>query len=190
MPVKNICSLVCSLLILAACRPEERSNFGVDGWSGRLLDGKSVKFADLPAKTVLLNFYSPTCQPCITELPALELLAREAAKREIPFYIVLEPSAGAHGLTAAGSPESTFELIRNRMLEDVQKYNITIPVLIMDPPFQIEPGSSTVTGTPETLILSTKPLFLKYNFIGPISMSQKPREIEQETRYGFVLERL
>lgn len=190
MPVKNIRSLVCLLLIMAACRPEERSNFGVEGWSGRLMDGKSVRFADLPAKTVLLNFYSPTCQPCIAELPALELLAREAARREIPFFIALEPSAGAHGLTAGASPESTFELIRNRMLEDVQKYNISIPVLIMDPPFQIEPGSSTVTGTPETLVLSTRPLFLKYNFIGPISTSQKPKEIEQETRFHFVLERL
>lgn len=189
MPLKKI-RLVWLLLILAACRPEERSNFGVEAWSGRLLDGSVVRFSDLPQKQILINFYSPTCQPCITELPALELLRKEAAARGIPFYMALEPSAGAHGLTATGSVESTFEVIRNRMLEDVQKYRITIPVMIMDPPFQIEPGSSTVTGTPETLVLSTRPLLLKYNFIGPISMSQKPREIELETRYKFVLERL
>lgn len=190
MPLKKLRSLVWFLLILASCRPEERSNFGVEAWSGRLLDGTVVKFSDLPAKHVLINFYSPTCQPCIAELPALELLQKEAAKRGIPFYVALEPSAGAHGLTATGSVESTFEVIRNRMLEDVQKYRITIPVMIMDPPFQIEPGSSTVTGTPETLVLSTKPLVLKYNFIGPVSMSHRPQEIERETRYRFVLERL
>lgn len=193
MPVKKIQSLVCFLLLLSsagACRPEPRSNFDVGGWAGRTLDGKPLRLTEISARTVLLNFYSPTCQPCIEELPALELLKKEADRRSIPFYIALEPAPGAHGLTAAGSAESNFELVRNRMLEDVRKFRLTIPVLIMDEPFHIEPGSTTITGTPETVILATNPLQLKYNFIGPISMSEKPDQIAAETRYRFVLERL
>ena len=173
-------------------RRSARSNFGVDQWSGRLLDGSVIHFSQIDAPKLVLNFYSPTCQPCIQEIPALEHFAAEAAKRKIPVYVALESSPSSHGLNlpADATPEDRFQAIRNRMMEDIQKYSMRLPVVVMDDNFRINPEYGTVTGTPETLIFSTKPLLLRYNFIGPIGTAQDAATIERQPRYQFALERL
>ncbi|MBL8019199.1 MAG: TlpA family protein disulfide reductase [Leptospirales bacterium] len=192
MPLKKTLLLVPFLLGLAVCRPQEAPNFGVDRWAGRLLDGTAVRFADTKAAHLVINFYSPTCEPCIQEIPALELLSEEAKRRNIPMYMALEGNPASHGLNlpAGASMEDSFDAIRNRMLEDIQKYSIRLPVLIMDPEFKIDPRNGTVTGTPETLVFSMNPMMLRYNFIGPISVSNKADRILRESRYQFVLEKL
>ncbi|MCE9597202.1 MAG: TlpA family protein disulfide reductase [Spirochaetia bacterium] len=192
MPLKKTLLVVPFLLCLTVCRPQETPNFGVDRWSGKLLDGTAIRFADTKAPHLVINFYSPTCEPCIQEIPALELLSEEAKRRNIPMYMALEGNPISHGLNlpAGAAAEDVFDAIRNRMLEDIQKYSIRIPVLIMDPEFKIDPRAGTVTGTPETLVFSMNPMMLRYNFIGPISVSNNPERITRESRYQFALEKL
>ncbi len=193
MPVKKIQILVCLLLTgLTACRPEARSNFGVEQWGGRLLDGTMIRFSEVDAPGLVLNFYSPTCGPCIEEIPTFEQFAKEAGRRKIPAYLVLDGHPSSHGLNlpADATPEDRFAVIRNRMLEDIRKYSIRVPVVVMDDLFAINKQYGIITGTPETLIFSTKPLVLRYDFVGPIGTQKDPASIEKQTRYQFALERL
>ena len=70
-------ALVLLLSVLAGCaRP--KTPFSLDEWTGRTLDGAEVRFSEVSEPALILNFYSPTCQPCIEELPALEILYKKA----------------------------------------------------------------------------------------------------------------
>jgi len=192
MPLKKISVLVYFLLIFADCRGQARSNFDVDRWSGRLLDGSSFKLAEIKAPKVVLNFYSPTCAPCIQEIPALKVFSEEAGRRGIPVYVALEANPTAHDLHMpdGSTKDDVFSAIRNRMLEDIQKYAIELPVVIMDPEFHIDQKTGTVTGTPETLIFSTAPLTLRYDFIGPLSIAASRPDFDRDSRFQFALQRL
>ena len=44
-------------------------------------DGKAVKLSDFRGRTVLLNLWATWCVPCRKEMPALDLLARQAGDR-------------------------------------------------------------------------------------------------------------
>lgn len=45
-------------------------------------DGRAWRLADHRGKTVVLNFWTVTCQPCVEEMPSLEELARILADRD------------------------------------------------------------------------------------------------------------
>ncbi len=53
--------------------------------------------------------------------------------------------------------------------DEIQKYKIQVPTILMKKPFRVSRTNSIITGTPETLLFKTKPFVLYYNFIGPIS---------------------
>ena len=40
------------------------------------LDGKKVKFSSFRGRTVILNFWTKTCRPCLEEMPSLASLAK------------------------------------------------------------------------------------------------------------------
>jgi len=42
--------------------------------------GKTVSLSSFKGKTVILNFWSTSCPPCLAELPSLENLHREMGK--------------------------------------------------------------------------------------------------------------
>ncbi len=44
--------------------------------------GKTFKLSDLRGKTVVMNFWTVTCKPCIEEMPSLETLALIASERD------------------------------------------------------------------------------------------------------------
>lgn len=71
------------------------------------------------------------------------------------------------------------------MQEEVIKRNITLPVIIMRPPFKVTPGGGLITGTPETLLLKTNPLILYYNFIGSISEKESIEAIQNDLKVKF-----
>jgi len=162
----------------------------METWSGRLLDGTPVRLGDVNSQILILNFYSPTCQPCIEELPALEILYETAKKKNASMYIVLEGNPLSHGLEERGNEEENYIEIRNRMQEDVMKYAISIPVLIIDARFPVFGEGGLITGTPETILLKTQPLVLKYNFVGPIASTGTLEEIKKDERLSFILARL
>ncbi len=77
-----------------------------------------------------------------------------------------------------------FLYLKNVLEQEKQRRNIQIPFVIVEPPFKID-SDQFVTGTPETLIFTTKPLMLRYNFVGPITTSQNHQEILLSSRYKF-----
>lgn len=49
------------------------------------LDGKKIKTSDLKGNFVVVSFWFTTCQPCIDELPQIELLSKEYAHQNVKF---------------------------------------------------------------------------------------------------------
>lgn len=180
------------LCIAPGCRPAPRSAFGVDQWQGRTIDGAALKLADLETPAVVLNIYSPTCAPCIEELPALNALYRQAKARGAAMFLAVEldPEEFQIAVPADASEEAIFRLVADRILQDVRRFGIEPPVLILAPPFRIDPARTLITGTPETLFFRTNPLRLDYNFIGPISSAQTEPMINADSRYQFALRAL
>ncbi len=179
------------LLFLGGCSPS--SHLSVDQLSGRFLDGTPIRFAEVEAPRFVVNFYSPTCAPCIEELPALHVLYEEAKKSGIPLYLAVEGWPETHDVPVPETAprEKIFQAIRKRMERDIETYGIRIPVVIMDENFRITPGEGgLITGTPETLLFHTQPLMLEYNFIGPLSTATTPAELRQDPRLRFAIKKV
>lgn len=177
------------LLAATACRPGLRSNFGVDGWAGWNLDGEAVQLGRLGGQGLVLNIYSPTCGPCIEELPALHVLYERAQSLGVPMFIVATGEPADHGidLPEGSTPEQRRTVVMQRLREDVEKYGIAVPLLVMDEGFEVSPADGLITGTPETLFFRREPLSLEYNFLGPLSVSEVPAQIVEESRFQFAL---
>jgi cytochrome c biogenesis protein CcmG/thiol:disulfide interchange protein DsbE len=47
------------------------------------ISGERVSLSDFEAQVLLLNFWSPTCTPCIQELPVLATLQKEFATEDL-----------------------------------------------------------------------------------------------------------
>lgn len=178
-------------LIMSACS-EEKNNFETADWSGDLLTGGEVKFSELKSPTVVLNFYSPTCRPCIEELPALNLLYQSAKIDKIPVYIAVEANPESHGLPVLSDDprEERLSAIKKRLLEDVERYDIRVPMVILSDRFRMNPEYGLITGTPETMLFSTDPFVLRYNFIGPLSVLENPNDLMMDSRLTFAMEQV
>ncbi|EQA36949.1 antioxidant, AhpC/TSA family [Leptospira inadai serovar Lyme str. 10] len=176
------------LLILvgsATCAPSEQSNLGVQSFEGVTLDGQTIRLSDIQAERIALNVYGPNCVPCIKEVPVLNYLYKDLASNpRIKLYMVVDPTV------FVDSPEKMTEeqIIKEaniQMREEIRKYGIKLPVLIMKKPFRISRNDGLVTGTPETLLFKTKPLVLYYNFIGPISEESDVLAIPKDGKVIF-----
>lgn len=56
-----------------------------------LVDGRRVTLGDFHGRAVLLAFWSPTCPPCVHELPALADLYRRWHRRGLELIAVSQP---------------------------------------------------------------------------------------------------
>lgn len=174
------------LLCMACFRPALHSNFDVGSWQGTVLgSGQKVRFADVRSHKLVLNVYSPTCQPCIEEIPALNLAAGKLASQKIPFYMVVDARPELHGLPK-DAPRSVLEA---RLEQDRVRYKIALPIVLMDGPL-VSPRTGVVTGNPETMIFDMDPLRLRYNFIGPISTAKSNATLEADPRLAFFLKQI
>lgn len=154
-------------------------------WKGKTLDGRPFDLQSVPSAIVVANVYSPTCVPCIDELPALDFLAGELRKKEGALFLLVDGAPEKHGL-----PESaTQEQLRERLLADVQRYKIASPVVIMEKSFRTAEPGAFITGTPETIFFRTGPLRPVYLFLGPI-MESVPFVAQEDSRFRFVLSQL
>ena len=179
------------LVSLLSCGPKPHSNLGVDDWSGTTIDGSQVQLKDIDTNAVILNFYSPICLPCIEELPSLEKFYQEVKQKQAVMFLAVEHNLERNGIDNVNTNDiaKIQSLLIERVKQDVKRYGIQIPILIMNKPFLIE-QNQIVTGTPETLFFRTQPLRLHYNFIGPISIATNSADLEKSSRYQFAISKL
>jgi thiol-disulfide isomerase/thioredoxin len=64
-------------------------------------DGQEVPLANLQGSPTLVNFFSSTCTPCITEMPAFEEVYQELRGEQVAFL----------GLAVADRPEAAQDLV-------------------------------------------------------------------------------
>lgn len=58
------------------------------------LDGQKVKFSSFRGKTVILNFWTKTCKPCLEEMPALGELGKLLRKRTDIVLVTISTDEG------------------------------------------------------------------------------------------------
>ncbi|PVV25809.1 MAG: hypothetical protein B6D79_08290, partial [gamma proteobacterium symbiont of Ctena orbiculata] len=76
------------------------------------LDGVSYRISDLKGKTVLVNFWTTWCPPCIEEMPSLIRLAAEMSQEE---FVILAVNV---------------EENKRRVSNIATRLNVTFPVLL------------------------------------------------------------
>lgn len=173
------------ILVLISCRTKKESNLNVDSFVGLDLNGKEIQFKNLNSPRLALNVYSPTCIPCFKEIPTLNYLRQEIIRSGLgEFYMVVDPISITDGFENK-SFDSVYAEAKSIMIDEIEKRKIELPVVIMKPPFHVNPGGGLITGTPETLLFKTNPLILYYNFIGSISEKQDPEEIKNDLKVKF-----
>jgi peroxiredoxin len=74
---RRACVPVCAMRPTYAARNRSAPDFTLPD-----ADGKPVKLSQYRGKTVILNFWTTTCQPCLEEMPSLADLAKVLAKRD------------------------------------------------------------------------------------------------------------
>ena len=73
---RRLCSTLCLL------RPDYADiNRTAPDFTLQSLDGRSVRLSDFRGKTVVLNFWTKTCRPCLEEMPSLGDFARRLGKK-------------------------------------------------------------------------------------------------------------
>lgn len=73
---RRSCASICALHPNYAGRDRVAPDFELTN-----LEGKKVRLRDFRGKTVVLNFWSKTCPPCLEEMPSLAELAHQMSKR-------------------------------------------------------------------------------------------------------------
>jgi cytochrome c biogenesis protein CcmG/thiol:disulfide interchange protein DsbE len=68
---------------------------------GTALDGSTVDLASLRGKPVVINFWGPSCPPCVTELPLLATKAAAHPGLQIVGVLMGDPVAGAQEFATA-----------------------------------------------------------------------------------------
>jgi peroxiredoxin len=117
---RRACSALCALRPAYAARNRMAPDFELPA-----LAGGKTRLSSLRGKTVILNFWTKTCRPCLEEMPSLANLAK--ALREHPNVVLLTIST-----------DETLEDARQTMQA----------VLGGDPPFAVllDPGGEVVGG--------------------------------------------
>src|SRR5690606_21372829 len=72
--VRRSCSALCAMKPDYAARNRLAPSFELPD-----LDGRKVSLASLRGKTVILNFWTKTCRPCLEEMPSLADLGKKLA---------------------------------------------------------------------------------------------------------------
>jgi thiol-disulfide isomerase/thioredoxin len=179
--------LILILIFTSFCKTEKESNLNVNQFSGRMLDGTDLRFSEIINHRIALNVYSHTCIPCFKEIPTLNFLRNEMKTKKLgEFYMVVEPYSLLDEDESISFDE-VYLKAKEIMEKEIQDRGIELPVVIMKPPFKIEPSTGLVTGTPESLLFKTSPLTLYYNFIGSISEETDSKLIQSNPKVQFFL---
>jgi cytochrome c-type biogenesis protein CcmF len=120
-----------------------------------LLDGSTFSLSELDGQVVVINFWSPDCQPCMDELPDLQAVWERYR---------------TDGVTFIGISLPNFEPdVRDAIFE----FGVTYP-MALDTVAPVEYG---ITGVPETFLLGPEGR-VAYVHIGPVSEDQLRGELD------------
>ena len=127
---RRACAALCAL----------RPNYAADDRSAPdfelpALTGGKVRLSDLRGKTVIVNFWTKTCKPCLEEMPTLANLAK--ALRNSPGVVLLTIST-----------DESFEDVKATM-QSVLGYEPPFPILL-DPDADVVSGKFGTKLFPET----------------------------------------
>lgn len=75
--------VVLALALLAACTSGDSGGGDVLEGSFEKFDGSTGSFADYRGRPVVVNFFSSTCVPCVTEMPAFERVHRDVGEQVV-----------------------------------------------------------------------------------------------------------
>lgn len=74
-------------------------------------DGKEWRLKDHRGKTVVLNFWTITCQPCVEEMPSFEQLALVAKDRDDLEVVAVSTDKSWSDVEAAIKPDSQLKIL-------------------------------------------------------------------------------
>jgi thiol-disulfide isomerase/thioredoxin len=98
--------------LLAGIAPDERDAF--PPLSGDLLGGGTVSSAVLEGRVTLVNFWASWCDPCRTEMPALDSLSKSIADARWQFLTVNEDVHAADARAFVDEFRFTFPVVLGR----------------------------------------------------------------------------
>lgn len=80
------------------------------------LSGNKVRLSSFRGKTVILNFWTRTCRPCLEEMPTIADLAKVAARRKDLVVLTVSTDESAQVIrdtlqVALGGPEIPFQVL-------------------------------------------------------------------------------
>lgn len=117
-------ALLLSCVLLGACgKPDYHT-----------LDGQSGRFAELQGRWVLINYWADWCEPCIKEIPELNLFAQRFGDQVAVFAVNFD---GAQG---------------DKLQQQVARLKFAIPVLLEDPAARL--GYQRPEALPSTFVFS------------------------------------
>ncbi|MFO7179792.1 MAG: TlpA disulfide reductase family protein [Pseudomonadota bacterium] len=143
---RRTCSALCALRPNYAAQNRLAPDFELPA-----LGGGTVRLSDYRGKTVILNFWTKTCRPCLEEMPAIAQLAKSLKKH---------------------SNVALLTICTDESLEDAR--DTLRAVLGTEPPFPVllDPESEVVTGKygtklyPETWFIDPRGV-IRARFDGP-----------------------
>jgi peroxiredoxin len=130
---RSTCTALCALTPAYAGRDRTAPDFELPD-----MNGKPVRLSSFRGKTVVLNFWTRTCRPCLEEMPSLADLAKIAKTEKDIVVLTVSTDEG---------PAAVAET-----LQVVLKGEVPFPVLF-DPEANIVGGKYGTKLFPETWII-------------------------------------
>ncbi len=120
--------------------------------------GHAIRLSSFHGRSILLNFWSPTCVPCVTEMPALQRASQEAlqAKGARVASLVL----GVEGTPDSAATVASFG----------RKVGATYP-LLLDSRLKVSLLEYHVSALPTSVLIDPKGR-LRAVFLGPMTSAQ------------------
>lgn len=134
---RNSCSALCALSPAYAGKNRLAPDFELTD-----MEGRKVRLSSYRGKTVIVNFWTKTCKPCLEEMPALAELAKVARGRKDLVVLTVSTDAG---------PDD----VRDTLKVVLQGADPPFPVLF-DPESDIVGGKYGTKLFPETWFIDPK----------------------------------
>jgi len=140
--------LIAGMLLFPACSGTENTDSSAaPDFSLNDLSGQPVSLSSLKGRTVLINFWTTTCPPCVAEMPHFQELQQDWAARDDVALLAINMGESA-------ATVGTF----------IQKNNYSFPVLLDS---QLNVSSKYKIRYTPTSILIGKDGQVKQKVIGP-----------------------